>query len=96
LEAMGLKCPVICFNHQGVGMITDDNCAIRITPGAWQACILGFSDAVQRLSGDTDLVSTLGEAGRTRVMGEFTWQSKIIAMLEVYRKTAQTEPCATK
>jgi glycosyltransferase involved in cell wall biosynthesis len=96
LEAMGLKCPVICFNHQGVGMITDDNCAIRITPGAWEACVMGFGDAVQRLSGDTDLVSTLGEAGRNRVMTEFTWHAKITAMLKIYRRTAQTEPCATK
>jgi glycosyltransferase involved in cell wall biosynthesis len=96
LEAMGLKCPVVCFNHQGVGMITDDNCAIRINPGASDTCIAGFSDAVQRLSGDTDLVSTLGEAGRNRVMSEFTWHAKITAMLEIYRITAQTEPCATK
>jgi glycosyltransferase involved in cell wall biosynthesis len=92
LEAMGLKCPVVCFNHQGVGMITDDHCAIRIHPGAWDACVAGFSDAVHRLSGDPELVSTLGEAGRNRVMSEFTWQAKISAMLEVYQKTAHPEP----
>ena len=39
LEAMGLNCPVVCLNHQGVGMITDDNCAIRINPGSWDACV---------------------------------------------------------
>lgn len=84
LEAMGLRCPVICFDHQGVGMMTDDLCAVRIQPTEWEECVRGFASAMVMLAKDNKRVSSMGAAGRTRALREFTWDAKVTEMLELY------------
>lgn len=84
LEAMGLRVPVVCFNHQGVGFITNDDCAFRITPLEWRSCVEGFRDAIVALHSHDDLVENMGNAGRATVIGHFTWDAKVRRMSEVY------------
>jgi glycosyltransferase involved in cell wall biosynthesis len=91
LEAMGLACPVICFRHQGVAMMTDDGCAIRVEPGTWQASVHGFASAMFRLAGDDALLRDMGLHGRTRAVEQFSWNAKVTAMLDVYSGLV-TEP----
>lgn len=86
IEAMGLRCPVICFQHQGVAMMTDDRCAIRIKPSDWQASVLGFSDAIVSLSHDDALVEAMGNAGRSRALRAISWTAKVDEMLDIYAK----------
>ena len=88
LEAMGLAVPVICFFHQGVGFITDDNCALRIRPDDWANGVQGFRHAIQQLQDSDELVTRMGHAGRRRVLELFTWESKIKRMSAIYQSIA--------
>ena len=84
LEAMALCCPVICFNHQGVGWMTDDTSALRLEPRSWEQSIEDFSQAIMRLAGSDALVDQLGKAARKRAMENFSWDAKIQAMTAIY------------
>jgi len=84
LEAMGLCCPIICFKHQGVAMMTDDLCAFRVDPGTWNDSVQGFADAMVSLANNDKLVEDMGNAGRSRALREFTWNAKVGEMLEIY------------
>jgi glycosyltransferase involved in cell wall biosynthesis len=84
LEAMGLRCPVICFRHQGVAMMTDEQCAIRIEPGSWQESVNGFASGMHRLASDDKLLEDMGQKGRIRAVEQFSWNTKVTAMLDVY------------
>jgi glycosyltransferase involved in cell wall biosynthesis len=86
LEAMAAACPVICFKHQGVAWMTDDNCAIRIDPGEWESSVEGFAKGMIALAGDDVLVETLGKAGRKRAMEEFSWEAKIRKVERIYQR----------
>ena len=88
VEAMGLCCPVVCFKHQGVGIITDDSCAFRIAPQDWDSSVAGFANAMLALNADDRLVDSMGKAGRARIINEFTWNGKIAAMLDIYQNVA--------
>ncbi len=84
LEAMGLRCPVICFLHQGVAMMTDDSCAIRVEPREWQAAVAGFARAMTTLGQDHLLAGQMGAHGRSRVLEHFTWEAKIARSAAFY------------
>ena len=84
LEAMSLQCPVLCLNHQGASAMTDETCALRVEPGPWDETVQGFAAALRRLEGEPDLVRTLGEAGRQRVLRHFKWDRQLEAMDEIY------------
>lgn len=86
LEAMALKCPVICLNHQGSAVMTDEGCAIRVEPGPWAATVGGFAGGLRRLQEDDSLVRTLGEGGRARILEHFTWDRKIEVMNGIYEQ----------
>lgn len=92
LEAMALACPVICFKHQGVGWMTDDTCAIRIEPLNWNASIAGFSEGILKLSKDDCLVEEMGKNGRKRAMNQFSWESKVKQVEQIY-KSALNRHC---
>lgn len=86
LEAMALRCPVICFQHQGVAWMTNDECAYRIKPDNWDASVAGFSKAIKELAINDELVSRMGTAGRQRSLAEFSWDAKIQQILKVYQR----------
>lgn len=86
LEAMGLNCPVVCFEHQGAAMMTDSRCAIVVKPGTWQKSVRGFADAMRSLNGNDELVGQLGNAGRERALSKFSWNAKIEEMCKIYNQ----------
>lgn len=86
LEAMALRCPVICFQHQGVAWMTNDECAYRIKPDNWDASVAGFSKAIKELATSDELVSRMGAAGRQRSLAEFSWNAKIQQILKIYQR----------
>ena len=86
LEAMALACPVLCFRHQGVAWMTDDDCAFRIPPGSWDASVEGFAQGMLKLAADDVLVETMGSHGRKRAMEEFSWDAKIQKIEAIYQR----------
>jgi glycosyltransferase involved in cell wall biosynthesis len=84
LEAMALRCPVICFRHQGVAWMTSDECAFRVEPGDWKSSVADFARAIKVLADDDELVTRMGDYGRARAMEEFTWDAKIQKIEKIY------------
>ncbi len=68
LEAMALHTPGICFQHQGIGSITTDECAIRIEPATYEDSVSGFADAMKKLASDSALVQQMGETGHNHIL----------------------------
>lgn len=85
LEAMALGCPILCFNHQGVGVITDDTCAIRIDPSTWEQSIQEYAKGMQKLATDQTLVQEMGIAARQRALSLYTWEAKFDHMDALYQ-----------
>ena len=94
LEALACGTPVVCFNHQGVGEMTDDACAIRVEPTSFERSVCGFAEAMRRLDGDPALADRMGAAGRKRALERFTWERKFDAADQIYRKLLGDDPHA--
>ena len=86
LEAMALQTPVVCFNHQGVGMITDDTCAIRLQPSDWDSAVAGFASAMKQIASTPERAARMGQAGRNRVLANFTWDMKFDTVTKIYEE----------
>ena len=90
LEALSLATPVICFNHQGVSEIVNDDSGIRVQPRSYASAVADFAAAMRHLADDPDLAERLGSAGQRRVREEFTWKNKFDFMDRIYRSLIQT------
>lgn len=85
LEAMALGRPVIATEWGGPVDYLTPECGILVAPASREALITGFAEAMQRLVDDPALAAAMGAAGRQRLVEHFTWESKIDAILDVYR-----------
>lgn len=56
--------------------------------------ISGFAAAMDRLAADPDLRRAMGEAGRTRILQDYSWDAKVEVMLGIYSSTANLRPSA--
>jgi glycosyltransferase involved in cell wall biosynthesis len=88
LEAMANGLPVICIAHQGVGDITNDECALRIAPASIAATVHALCDAILKISADGDLAKRLGNHAAMRASRDFSWDSKFDAMVNHYHRAA--------
>lgn len=86
LEAMAHGLPVICIAHQGVGDITDESCAERITPGPIPDTIQQISAAVTRLAADPERRLRMGQAAAKRAETDFCWEAKFDRMTDYYHE----------
>jgi glycosyltransferase involved in cell wall biosynthesis len=87
LEAMATSRPVIATAWGGPLDYLDDTCGILVAPSSRDALIAGFAEAMRRLLDSAELCARMGAAGRARLERHFDWNSKIDAMLEIYRST---------
>ncbi|MGA0901059.1 MAG: glycosyltransferase family 4 protein [Luteolibacter sp.] len=85
LEAMALGCPVICFAHQGIGWITNEECAIRIQPSSWNDSVNDFSEAMAKISSNRELGRQLGTNARELMINQYSWQQKMEAISQAYQ-----------
>ena len=84
LEALACQTPLVCFNHQGVGTVADETCAIAIEPKDWDDAIARFAEAMKTLAQDAGKVSRMGKAGRKRALEMFSWERKFDFVDSVY------------
>jgi glycosyltransferase involved in cell wall biosynthesis len=87
LEAMAMRRPVIATAWGGPLDYLDATCGILVPPSSREGLIAGFAQAMQELAGSPESCVRLGDAGRDRLLRDFTWQGKIDAMLDVYQST---------
>jgi glycosyltransferase involved in cell wall biosynthesis len=87
LEAMAMQRPVIATAWGGPLDYLDATCGILVPPTSREAVITGFADAMRRLAASPELCTSMGTAGRSRVLKHFDWERKIDAILDVYDST---------
>jgi glycosyltransferase involved in cell wall biosynthesis len=92
LEAMELSKPVICLDLGGPGVHVDSRNGFAVPAISIGQVIADLAKAMAVLSGDPELRRTLGEAGRERVLKEFTWESKASRYEDLYRQIVRSEP----
>jgi glycosyltransferase involved in cell wall biosynthesis len=84
LEAMSCGLPILCLSHQGVADITDDSCAVRISPASIEQTVDALAHGMSLLASDPALRTRLGANARLRAMNGFSWEEKFTRMVEIY------------
>lgn len=91
LEAMAVGTPVIATAWGGPADYLDQSCGILVNPVSEHALVVGFAEAMQRLSTDESLGQRLGNAARVRVVEEYDWEKKIDRMVRIYRELVEPD-----
>ena len=84
VEALACGTPLVCFKHQGVGEVIDENCGIAVEPRSYDQAVTDFSVAMRRLADESGLADRLGSAGRKRALERFIWAQKLDAADNIY------------
>ncbi|HME42746.1 MAG TPA: glycosyltransferase [Syntrophorhabdales bacterium] len=82
-EALSQGVPVICINHCGQGDVITEECGIKIPVTSCRQVIKDFAQAIHHLATNPEERNRLGEGALKRI-GEFSWERKAEAMVEVY------------
>jgi glycosyltransferase involved in cell wall biosynthesis len=85
LEAMAMARPVIATDWGGPADYLDAETGFLIAPQSREALVAGFADAMQQLMDDPERAAWMGAAARRKVLAQFTWQSKIDSILDIYK-----------
>ena len=88
IEAMSVAKPVICLDAGGPGMHINDECGIKITPGAPQETVTELAGALDRLYLDEALRHRLGGAARERAEQMYHWDRLGERLMEIYQIAA--------
>ena len=96
LEAMAMSRPVIATNWGGPADYLDDTCGILVDPTSRPDFIAGLTAAMLRLANSPDLMEAMGKAGSAKVRQQFSWDSKVDRILEIYRLAIQSKRMAIK
>lgn len=87
LEAMSFRVPVVASAAGGiVDVVADEKSGLLVPPGDADA----LARALTRLDADPPLRARLGEAGRLRLLTEFSWDAIADRWAEVYRRALTT------
>lgn len=85
LEAMAMARPVIATDWGGPSDYLDAETGFLIAPQSREVLVAGFAESMQRLIDNETLAARMGAAARRKVLAQFTWQSKIDRILEIYK-----------
>jgi glycosyltransferase involved in cell wall biosynthesis len=85
LEAMAMARPVIATHWGGPADYLDVETGFLIAPENREVLVDGFAESMQRLMDDDALAAQMGAAARRKVLAQFTWQTKIDRILEIYK-----------
>ena len=86
LEAMAAAKAVIAAKWGGPADILDDSCGILVEPRDPESLVAGLAQAIVTLANDRDRCARMGQAGRAKVLAEYTWPMKIERFVEIYRE----------
>jgi len=83
-EAMACKVPVVSTRAGALPEVVgrDGQCGLLVEPGA----AIALAEAIDALLGDPARRAAMGEAGRRRVEGQFTWRRAAERTVDVYRE----------
>jgi glycosyltransferase involved in cell wall biosynthesis len=76
VEAMGAGRPIVCLDLGGPGVQVTPETGIKVPAETPRQVVRDLVGALERLSHDDHLRSTMGAAGRARVKTHFSWEEK--------------------
>jgi glycosyltransferase involved in cell wall biosynthesis len=82
LEGMAARKPVICLGLGGPNEQVTADAGVKIQALDPDQATGDIAAAMARLAADPDLRETMGEAGRARVLSDYTWEAKTRAHLD--------------
>jgi len=85
LEAMALGLAPVVVDYGGPGELVTRESGIAIPMGTRSQIVERLREALLRLSANRDMVREMGARARERTLSLFTWESKALQVLEVYR-----------
>lgn len=86
LEAMEMAKPVICLALGGPGVYVNKACGFAVPAKNVDQAISDIATAMRTLAADSALRHRLGQAGRERVLREFTWQRSAQEYERIYQQ----------
>jgi glycosyltransferase involved in cell wall biosynthesis len=84
VEAAALGLPIVCLDHCGFADLVTGRCGIKVRTGSIQEIVAGLSQALSTLYNHEDLRCELAHGALARGR-EYSWQSKMVALEDVYR-----------
>jgi len=88
LEAMAMEIPVVATDWGGPADYLDASCGILVEPTSREEFICNLEAALYRIATDEKARLAMGRAGRSKVVREFDWNSKVDAVFTLYRDVA--------
>lgn len=88
LEALGAGVPVICFDHQGVGDIVDENCGVKIPVTNPSRAYRDWTQAITTLAADAERLMELSY-GATDRAEKFLWSANHDRVNALYTQVVQ-------
>ena len=86
LEAMANSLPVVVPDHQGVAQICSAEHAILIPVKTPEQLLEGFTEAILKLSEDSELRRSMGDRSRERLLKHWSWDIYCQRMAAIYQE----------
>lgn len=92
LEAMALGVVPVIADYAGPGELVDDSTGFRIPMGSRADLIAGLRAQLQAIAEDPSVLPQMAQAGRARVMRDFTWQAKAAQVARIWQAVLAGAP----
>lgn len=88
LEAMAAGRPVICLNLGGPAVQVTKETGFKIPAVSLEQTIAGLAEAMVRLANDPELRLQMGQAGKTLIQEQHSWQARGKQLTQLYENVA--------
>jgi glycosyltransferase involved in cell wall biosynthesis len=85
MEALSMGVPVLCLDHCGMADVVTSGCGVKVPVGTVNEVVAQFAEAIGRLARNPEERRRLSEGAIQRA-ADFSWDTKVRKMLEVYEK----------
>jgi glycosyltransferase involved in cell wall biosynthesis len=89
MEALSSGVPVVCLDHCGMADVVTAECGVKVPVGTVNEVVAQFAEAIDRLARTPEERRRLSEGAIQRA-ADFSWDTKVRKMLEVYEKAMRS------
>ncbi|WP_447971653.1 glycosyltransferase family 4 protein [Nitrospira sp. M1] len=91
LEAMAAQCPVICLDIGGPSMQVSEKAGVKLPASTPAQVINDATTAMKFMARNQNARQQMGQAGRERVISEYSWDRKAKLLDGLYQQVIQTD-----
>lgn len=91
LEAMAMRLPVVCFDHQGAAIMVADGCGLKVPAPSLRSASDGLADAIRKILSDPGGAGRMGVCARQHVGETHDWAVKVGRINRYYRELLYNE-----